>query len=277
MKNYYYFVSSLIELILDSEKNFFKIEDFIDFASDQLDSKDFDNLKKVFIFNDIKNSLSYKKEGDTYITPSYYSLDEFNENLKDTDQFFPFLARYYFNAKSDKREYSDLNINDEILLFLYEELDDFAKGILKEYFFLELNLRNVSLAIPLKRNGLSVANKIIPYGDYYENIQKSGSPDFGLSGDLPFVDKLVSAYEKGDILETEKVIDNVRWDELDKICEGKVFSFDFVLSYCVKLLSIERWLKLDKPHGEAMLAKLIEKIKGAIKFPNEFLMIGGKK
>ncbi len=277
MKNYYYFISSLIELILDSDKNFLKIEDFIEFAEEQLDSRDFDNLKKVFIFNDIKNSLFYKKEGDQYITPSYYSLDDFEENLKDTDQFFPFLARYYFNAKGDRREYPDLNINDEILLFLYEELDDFAKGTLNEYFLLELNLRNISLALSLRQNNLPIANKIIPYGDYYENILKSSSPDFGLNGDLPFVEKLVSSYEKGDIMETEKAIDNIKWDELDKICENGVFSFDFVLSYCVKLMSIERWLKLDKPHGEAMLAKLIEKIRGAIKFPNEFMMIGGKK
>jgi hypothetical protein len=254
------------------------MEDFIEFSSEQLDDKEFDNLKKAFVFNDIKNSLFYKKEGDTYITPSYYSLDEFKENLKDTDDFFPFLTRYYFNAGSGKREYPNLNINDEILLFFYEELDNFAKGTLKDYFLLELNLRNVSLALSLRKNGLPLTNKIMPYGDYCEPILKNSSPDFGLSGDFPFIDKLVLSFEKGDILETEKVIDNIKWNELDEICEkNNVFSFDFVLSYAIKLMSIERWLKLDKPHGEAMLAKLIEKIKGAIKFPNEFLMIGGKK
>ena len=95
MKNYYYFISSLVDLILDSDKSFFRIENFLEFASEILDNKDIENIKKTFIFNDIKNSLFYKKMGDPYITPSYYSIDDFNENLTEPEQFLPFLDRYY--------------------------------------------------------------------------------------------------------------------------------------------------------------------------------------
>jgi len=131
MKNYHYFVASLYDLTLDAEKSVCKIEDFVELAREVI-GDGFDELKKVFIFNDIKNSLSAQKEDASYITPAYYTAEEFNKNLQEIERFLPFLSRYYSNVNSDIREYPDMNISDEVLTFFYENLDSFAKGKVKE-------------------------------------------------------------------------------------------------------------------------------------------------
>ena len=89
---YYYLASSLIDIFLDSSKMPMEINDFINFCSEEMNNKDFDDLKKLFIFNDIQNTIKQKENNYPFIKHSYYTEDDFIENLKDTDAFFQFLA-----------------------------------------------------------------------------------------------------------------------------------------------------------------------------------------
>ena len=114
---YYYLVSSLPDLIIDSNKIPVDINEFINFCSEEMSKKDFDNLKKIFIFNDILNSIKYKDNNYIFKKPSYYNKEDFKENLKDTDTFFEFLSEYFFNKKNEKRVYPELLETDEIFRF----------------------------------------------------------------------------------------------------------------------------------------------------------------
>ena len=55
MKEYFYLISSLPDLELDSQKKLPSLTEFLDFCESQLSEKEFQELKKVFIFNDILN------------------------------------------------------------------------------------------------------------------------------------------------------------------------------------------------------------------------------
>ncbi len=270
-KNYYYLVSSLIELSVDLGKKIVDINDVIDFCSQELNDKDFDNLKKVFLFNDIKNVINYHQKKDfDYIYPSYYSKEEFEENLKDTDKFLPFIADYFFNKKNNKRLYPELLEIDELTLMLYQEIDNFKNAFIKEYFNFELELMNFKSALSLRKNNQELGNKIIPCGDYYDAIVKNNNADFGLGSTVYYLDKLLEAYKTDDLVKIERCIEDIRWDKLDDMTAMDHFNERAVFAYMIKLASVERWLKLNEKKGEEMLNNFINKINNSIKFGEDF-------
>ncbi|HOV13060.1 MAG TPA: DUF2764 family protein [Spirochaetota bacterium] len=270
MKQYYYLVSSLYDLIIDGGKGLFSFDDFFDLCESQLDEDDYLDLKKMFLFNDIKNAVNYKKQGDKYITPAFYSEEDFLENLKDTDTFLPFLSEFFYNRSVNKKNDSHLNEIDSLTLLFYENIDLIKNEFLRDYYIFELNLKNINIALSLRKNGVDYKEKIIPYGDFFEYLLKNNTPDFGLSNEFIFMEKLVAVYEKNHLIEIEKTIEDARWDYLDSACEGDAFGLNNILSYAVKLQSVRRWLSLSKERGEELLNRLIDQIKGNIKFPNEF-------
>ena len=99
--NYYYLVSSLFELKIDSGKKNISIKEFIEFCKEELKEADFLNLKKIFLFNDLKNAVFCDKENFVFNTPTYFDETEFNDNLNDTDSFFSFISEYFFYKNNE--------------------------------------------------------------------------------------------------------------------------------------------------------------------------------
>lgn len=270
-KQYYYLISSLTELYPDIGKLPMTITQFINFCSEEMDEKDFIDLKKIFIFNDIQNALFYKDKNINYITPSFYSEEDFKENLKDTDAFFQFLADFFYNKKIEKREIPELLEIDEAFSLLYKNIDEFCIGFLRDYFIFELDLRNITTALSLISNNLSITNKIIPYEYISDVIKKSTSPDLGLSKHIDYIEELVEIYKSNDLFKIEKDIEDIRWKWLDDRVGNDYFSSDYIFAYAVKLNSVERWMSLTDKKGEDKLNNLIDNISMNIKFPEQYL------
>lgn len=268
MSTYYYLIASLPELIFDAVKTAYTIEEFINFCSEELKAADFNNIKKIFIFNDIKNSVFYKEKNFKYFVPSFYSEEEFKANLKDTDTFYPFIAEYFYHNKSEKRIYPKLLKADELILLFYEFIDDFSDGVLKEYFLFELDLRNALTAISLRANQISDPNKIIVFTDQSKSFIKSTAVDFGLSRHLEYLNKLVDVYKSGDLIKIERTTEDIKWQWLEENAEQKEFSLNYLYSYTVKLLSVERWKNLTDKKGEEFLNNIMENISNSVNFEN---------
>jgi hypothetical protein len=270
-RKYYYLIPSLVDIFLDMNKNFTPMKDFFLFCSEEMHENDFEDLKKLFLFNDIRNVINYQKADFIYQQPSYYSQDEFNENLKDTDSFLPFIAEYFFNKSREKRTSPELMEIDELVWLLYQYLDDINDTFLVDYYLFELDLQNITTALSLRKNSLPYLQKIIPFGENYQSILKSNSPDLGLSGKIDYLDNLIDLYKGDDLVQIEKEIENIRWKWLDEKVETDFFSKNFIYSYAVKLESVTRWFELDEENGRQMLDKLINEIKKNVFIPDEFL------
>ena len=270
-KQYYYLVSSLPELTFDSGKSVLDINEFIRFCSEELDIRDYETLRKVFLFNDIKNAANNSGEGYQFVSPSYYLEEELTENLKDTDSFFVFLAEYFFNKKSEKRLFPELIEIDEIVKLLYQYLDEISSGFLKDYFLFELYLQNITAALSLRANDISYSDKIIDADYISEQIKKSSSPDFGISKEVDYLEKLIEIYKSNDLIKIEKAIEDIRWKWLEERVGINYFSLDAILAYAVKLYSAERWQNLSEDKGDATLNSLIDNISSNVAFPEEYL------
>ncbi len=280
MSQYYYLCSSLIDLILDSKIKFFSSKELLQFCEEEMTKKDFQYLKYLYIFNDIKNIINTKEilnDEKEYLEPSYYSIEEFKENLKDPDSFLAFIAEFLFNKKNEKRIYPSLLEIDELTTLFYLYLDEIKNDFIKNYYNFELLLKNLTTAISLKAKNINYANKLIPAGDYYEIILKSNSPDFGLSKEFKFIEKLLDSFATEDLIKREKVIEDIRWDYLDEYVGKDFFSTNFIFSYAIKLKSVERWFGLKPEIGLEILEKLIEQVKNKISFSNEIFVVGGNK
>jgi hypothetical protein len=268
---YYYLVSSLVDISLDLNKLPMGMDEFINFCSEEMSKKDFNDLKKLFIFNDIQNSIKYKDNNYVFVKPSYYNEEDFKENLKDTDAFFEFLSEYFYNKKNEKRVFPDLLEIDEVFQLFYLYIDSFCSDFLNDYFLFELNLRNITTGLSQRSNNLPVPNKIISKEDISELIKKSTSQDFGLSKSIDYIEELVEIYKSNDLIKIEKKIDEIRWEWLDERIGYNYFSADFIYTYAIKLASLKRWVNLNIQNGEERLNNLINQISLNIKLPEQFL------
>jgi len=276
-KQYYYLIAGLKDLIIDPDNKLVDIDEFIEFCGEQLDEKDFISLKKLFIFNDIKNAAKIGVDRSVYLTPSFYSREDFTEHQKDTDRLLPFLAEYFYHRNNDEQENPELNEVDELVHLFYDHLEDEEDRFVKSYFEFELNLRNISNAISMRVKGNFDKNRLINRGDYIESMVRSNTLDMGLTDEFPYITKLIEAYHSNDMIKIEKTIDEIRWDFLDSSVGLDHFGAVVVFGYMIKLVSVDRWLNITTDKGKSVLDGLISKIRASVKFSEDFITVGGKK
>lgn len=283
MTKYYYLVSSLADIVLDSGRRSQSPRQLFLFAMEQMKPRDFEQVRQLFLFNDIKNAVflyfNKKQKQEDYALPAYYDEVTFNENLQEPNLFLPFLAKFYEMKKAGIRMYPELPETDALTSLFYEDLEDFttADGFLRAYFYFELNLRNICTAIAFRKNGLDLTGKLIPRGGAYETISKNESAsDFGLTNEFPFVGRLITLSQQTQLLDFEKALEDIRWNWLDERVGDDYFSTEAVLAYFVKLNSVHRWEELSKETGDELFNGIVNNIKRSIRFSIEFITTGDK-
>lgn len=59
------------------------------------------------------------------------------------------------------------------------------------------------------------------------------------------------------ILEAESILDEARWHFLDELAAGHYFDMDFLVTYAIKLLILERWERVDTLDKTHTVEKLV--------------------
>jgi hypothetical protein len=122
-------------------------------------------------------------------------------------------------------------------------------------------LRNIAAAIAAREAGRVVADVVVGDGDIVEQLKRSSAADFGLHGELPYVDSVISAVsDEKNIVEKERKIDAIRWAEAESITVFDFFNINFILSYLVKVNIVARWTLLSPEVGRDMLNRLIKEL-----------------
>ena len=277
---YYYLISGLPDLLADnlSGGSIPSLDDFVSFCEESMSPKDFALLKKTFIFNDIKNVANIGKD-TAFITPSFYSKEDFDENVKDTDCFFPFISDYLSDTAAEKRLYPQMTEEDELIMRFYADLDSFVGNnkFLADYYRFELVLRNVLTIFNMRKAGLDPTNFVIRTEDFGENVAKSNNPDLGLGGEYPFIIKIAEVVQGGSLVALEETLDKIRFDYIDNLIGCETFSVNVVMAYSLKLLCAARWAKLSPEKGRSIFDKIVAQIRENIKFSDEFSVVGGKR
>jgi hypothetical protein len=96
--------------------------------------------------------------------------------------------------------------------------------------------------------------------DVTQQIKSSKEPDFSLSVDLPWVEKLLKM-EQEDLVSFEKEIDNLRWEKLNEMTRFSYFHIETVQAFIVKLEMVTRWQNLEPEIGKTIFKKLLSEVK----------------
>jgi len=77
----------------------------------------------------------------------------------------------------------------------------------------------------------------------------------------PYITHIVlHAHRNPSVLETEKILDQERWNRLEDIAMGHFFDFDFLMVYAFKLLILLRWENIRLADKRSLLENAIKTI-----------------
>ena len=109
--------------------------------------------------------------------------------------------------------------------------------------------------------GRDVERVTVGEDDVTEQLRRSSASDFGLRGELPYVDAVIAAVnDEPNLLEKEHKIDLIRWNESLELTVQNYFDIDAVLAYLVRVNIVARWTLLDRERGRELFEELLRSL-----------------
>lgn len=262
-KNYYTLVAGLREYALGADHKGLDARAVIDDIREQLSGRDEGYLELFYNFYDIENIVNAKAGRDQFSALGNFTREQIQEESKEPQRLPAYIGnilRAY--ADPDNAEFEDVDrekaLEKSLFDSYYKELARSKCKFLRSWGEFDRNLRNLSAAFTARRTGRTVADALVGGGYAVETISKSSAADFGLKGELEYIDQVVAAIgEEGNLLDKENKIDHIRWEMADELTTFDYFNINTILAYLVKINIIYRWMSLDSKTGREMFARLL--------------------
>ena len=277
-KYYYYLVAGLPELTLEDSKLSYTVADFKAELYPDLSDKDRKLIDLFYLKFDNANVLKLLKDKDAAIDPrgnySAEELAEFISSLKEGDEIadavFPsylstFISEYFNVAAED-----DFLHEDRLAALYYEYAMKCKNKFVSSWFAFNLTMNNILVALTARKFKMDIAPLIVGDTEVCEALRTSGARDFGLTGEVDFLDQLVKISEAEELVEREKKIDQLRWNWMEEATFFNYFTVERLFVFLLQLEMIERWISLDKEKGNQLFRSIIATLKDEVQIPAEF-------
>lgn len=266
---YYYLVAGLREWTLDSDTKGFDVREIVEDILDHLTSSDREAVRMLYAYYDCENLVA-RRNGRERINPlGNLSVEELDQVLGERryallPKCVAEVVKLYVEADDEERD-DDVVLADsfEHALFdaYYRELASSKCKFLRAWGEFDRNLRNIAAAVAAREAGRVVADVTVGGGDVVEQLKRSSAADFGLRGELQYIDAVIAAVsDERNIVEKERKIDAIRWAEAEEIAIFDFFTIDYILSYLIKVNIVARWAMLSPEVGREMLNRLIKEL-----------------
>lgn len=263
-KNYYYLVAGLKEYALDAEAKGFDIHAIVGEIKENLSSRDRRSVELLYDYYDIENIVSIRAGRNRFSLLGNLSREELVEELAVPSHLPAFIANtvraYDLAAAGNESDDIDAGtpLEHALLIEWYDQCAHSKSRFLRQWAEFDRTLRNVSAAFSARRLNIPVADVVVGTGDIESALVRSSAADFGIRGEVAWMDQLVAAMSEGiNIVDKEHRIDSIRWNMADELSAMNYFDIDFILAYLVKINLIYRWTSLDPEQGRQLLHKLI--------------------
>ena len=266
---YYYLVTGLKEWSLDSDTKGFDVAEIRGEILDQISKKDASAVRLLYAYYDCENIIAVRASQQRFNPLGNLSREQvdalFAERCYDLlPKHMGEIVRLYAEADDEDRdEEVVLDEKFERALFeaYYRDLAESKCNFLVGWGAFDRNLRNISAALAAREAGRVVADVTVGGGEIVEQLRRSSATDFGLRGELPYIDAVIAAVaDETNIVEKERKIDAIRWAEAEDIAVFDFFNINYLLSYLVKVNIVARWMLLSPEAGREMLARLIKEL-----------------
>lgn len=262
-------VASLREWTLDSDTKGFDVREILDEILDELTANDRKAVELLYAYYDCENIIALRNNRNRHNDLGNLSIEELkdvleNRNYARLPECVAKVVKLYNEADDEERdEEVSLDDNFQRALFdaYYKDLAASKASFLNKWGEFDRTLRNISAAVAAREAGRAIKDVTVGGGEIVAQLAQSSAADFGLRGELQYIDAVISAItEEQNIVEKERKIDAIRWAEAEDIAVFDFFNINYLLSYLVKVNIVARWMLLSPEAGREMLARLIKEL-----------------
>ncbi len=278
-RNYYCLIAGLPEIQPDQSKKVFSLSEFKSELEEQLHASDFEFVKLLFRIYDNENLLNLlQKKAFNEEIPANCTQQELEDEIREPGSMKNYMSDFINDVQADDTLGTDaVKMENALTNAFYSEAVKCTNPFLAQWFEFDLTLRNIITTLNCKKHDMPVDGHLM--GDYEINqsMARSSSKDLGISVEVPEIERIVQIFETSGLMQRERSYDLFRWEWLDRNTTFSYFSVEVVLSYVIKLMITDRWMKLDHQTGTAMFERLINDIETSYQFPKEFNINEGKR
>lgn len=264
--DYYCLVASLKEYTLDADTKGFDARAIISEILEEVDGADAGEVRLLYGYYDCENIAALRAGRSAHNPLGNFTHEELEEELKAPKRLPEAIARVvraYDDPEGEDAETVDTSRRFEKELFgaYYAACEKAGSRFLREWSAFDLNLRNVSAAVTARTAGRAIEEVVVGGGDIADQLQRSSAADFGLRGELPYIDAVIAAVnDEANLVEKEHKIDLIRWNEATELATFDYFDINAILSYLVRVNIVARWTQLDAARGREMFARLMQEL-----------------
>ena len=266
--NYYTLVAGFREYALDADRKGFDALEIRSEVMENLKQQDRRAVELLYGYYDCEN-LSAARAGRTaHNALGNLSREEIEAELQNPSRLPEALQqviRAYADPEGEDAEQVDTTQRFEKSLFsaYYALAAKSSCRFLKEWSAFDRNLRNVSAAISARELNRPIEEVTVGEGEIVEQLQKSSASDFGLRGELQYLDAAIAAIaDEQNLVEKEHKIDLIRWNEASELSSFDYFDINAVIAYLVRVNLVARWSMLDPQRGREMFDRLMAELDG---------------
>ena len=271
-KNYYCLVAGLKEYTLDADTKGFDAKAIVEEILEELSSSDAKLVRLLYSYYDCENIIALRAGRKSHNELGNIPAEELEAELSEPKQLPARMARVVkayavaADEHAEENEYAKgLNLEQSfersLLEAYFEECAHSSSTFLKAWAAFDRTLRNISAAAVARTLDVAINTVTVGKGDIVDQLERSSAADFGLRGELPFIDAVIAAVnDESNMVEKEHKIDLIRWDQAIDLAAGSCFDVNAILSYLVRVNIVARWAKLDVKRGREMFERIMSEL-----------------
>ena len=242
-------VAGLKEWTLESDAKGFDVAEIRDEILEAISDSDRQAVRELYAYYDCENIIAVHAGRDRYNPLGNLSKEEveavFSERCySKLPKAVAEVVKRYNEADDDERD-DEVALDDRFERAVFEAyylgLEKSKCSFLKAWGEFDRNLRNIAAAVAAREANRSISDVVVGRGEVVEQLSRSSAADFGLRGELQYIDSVIAAVsDERNIVEKERKIDAIRWAEAEDIVVFDFFNINFILSYLVKVNIVAR-------------------------------------
>ena len=225
-------------------------------------------VRLLYGYYDCENIASLRAGRSAHNPLGNFTREELEEEVKAPKRLPSAVGRVlraYADPEGEDAEEVDTAQRFETALFdaYYATCSRAKSRFLREWSEFDRTLRNVTAAVTARAAGRPVEEVTVGGGDVAELLERSSAADFGLRGELPYIDAVIAAVnDEANLVEKEHKIDLIRWNEATELATFDYFDINTILSYLARVNIVARWTQLDAVRGREMFDRLMAELDG---------------
>ncbi|MDO5496711.1 MAG: DUF2764 family protein [Alistipes sp.] len=267
-KNYYCLVAGLREYSLDSDVKGFDAKEIISEIVEELSKSDAEAVRLMYGYYDCENIIALRAGRSAFNPLGNISQEDLEQELS-SPKLLPgrvaAVVRAYADQEGEDAESVDFSRSFENSLYAayYEECSHSKSRFIRAWSEFDRTLRNVSAAVVARATSRPIESVVVGGGDVVEQLQRSSAADFGLRGELSYIDAVIAAVnDEQNLVEKEHKLDMVRWEQAGELAGFDYFNINAILSYLAKINIVARWSLLDPKRGREMFERIMAELDG---------------